>query len=102
MQYQPISTLVEFAGSNAANGRARRDGADRGNELDRIRCALQEYSSRIDLQEPFARNHFLSMLLKYGNAQSLTPELQEAFDLRFDRSNHFVSVIGSVGGGELP
>ncbi|RED52757.1 helix-turn-helix domain-containing protein [Cohnella lupini] len=94
MQYRPISTLAEFANSQA-KPKHKADGARlAGNELDRIRGALQEYSLRVDLQEPYARNHFLSMLLKYGNAQSITPELQEAFDLRFDRSFHFVMVIG--------
>ncbi|KIL41977.1 AraC family transcriptional regulator [Gordoniibacillus kamchatkensis] len=95
MQYQPISTLVEFAASRTDARRSRDSSAAAGNELDRIRTALQDYSSRVDLQEPFARNHFLSMLLKYGNVQSLSPGLQEAFDLRFDRSRHFVMVIGS-------
>ncbi|WP_341480048.1 helix-turn-helix domain-containing protein [Paenibacillus dendrobii] len=94
MQYQPISMLVEFADSKAGAKPSENDAALSRNELDRIRFALQEYSSRIDLQEPFARNHFLSMVLKYGSAQSLTPELQEAFDLQFDRSHHFVMVIG--------
>ncbi|QHW32343.1 AraC family transcriptional regulator [Paenibacillus rhizovicinus] len=98
MQYQPISMLVDFAASKSGEQRLQDAAAGRGNELDRIRSALQEYSSRIDLQEPFARNHFLSMLLKYGNVQSLPPELQQAFDLRFDRSNHFVAVIGSSSG----
>jgi AraC-like DNA-binding protein/ABC-type sugar transport system permease subunit len=102
MQYQPISMLVEFASSKRQENRAKGETAERGNELDRIRSALQEYSSRIDLQEPFARNHYLSMLLKYGNVQSLSPELRQAFDLRFDRSNHFVAVIGSGGLGVSP
>ncbi|MFD0694344.1 helix-turn-helix domain-containing protein [Paenibacillus sp. GCM10027628] len=95
MQYQPISTLVEFAASKSDAKRPQGGTSFSGNELERIRTALQAYSSRIDLQEPFARNHFLSMLLKYGNVQSLSPELQEAFDLHFDRSHHFVMVIGS-------
>ncbi|WP_136603919.1 helix-turn-helix domain-containing protein [Paenibacillus dokdonensis] len=94
MQYQPISMLVEFAASKSHSKPSEDGSAPPGNELDRIRTALQEYSSRVDLQEPFARNHFLSMLLKYGSAQSLTPELQEAFNLEFDRSHHFVMVIG--------
>lgn len=94
MQYQPISMLVEFASSKSGAKEQSQRLEPAGNELDRIRSALQEYSSRIDLQEPFARNHFLSMMLKYGSTQSLTPELQEAFDLQFDRSHHFVMVIG--------
>ncbi|OZB90939.1 helix-turn-helix domain-containing protein [Paenibacillus sp. XY044] len=100
MQYQPISMLVEFASSNSPAKRPQSGTAPSGNELDRIRTALQEYSSRIDLQEPFARNHFLSMLLKYGSAQSLSPELREAFDLHFDRSRYFVMVIGSEPAGQ--
>lgn len=102
MQYQPISMLVEFAASKRKESRAKGEAGERGNELDRIRSVLQEYSSRVDLQEPFARNHFLSMLLKYGNVQSLSPELQQTFDLRFDRSNHFVAVIGSGDNGGSP
>ncbi|WP_054026710.1 helix-turn-helix domain-containing protein [Bacillus sp. FJAT-28004] len=94
MQYQPISTLVEFANSKFKPKHTEDNSTATGNELDRIRTALQEYSSRVDLQEPYARNHFLSMLLKYGNAQSLAPEIQEAFDLHFDRTHHFVMVIG--------
>lgn len=94
MQYQPISTLLEFANSKSKPNHPADETAATGNELDRIRTALQEYSSRVDLQEPYARNHFLSMLLKYGNAQSLTPALQEAFDLHFNRTHHFVIVIG--------
>lgn len=100
MQYQPISMLVEFASTNSPAKRPQSGKTPSGNELDRIRTALQEYSSRIDLQEPFARNHFLSMLLKYGSAQSLSPELREAFDLHFDRSRYFVMVIGSEQAGQ--
>lgn len=100
MQYQPISTLVEFANSKTKPKHPEDAAAAAGNELDRIRTALTEYSSRIDLQEPYARNHFLSMLLKYGNAQSLTPDLQEAFGVRFDRSHHFVMVIGWSDSGD--
>ncbi|CAM4032662.1 helix-turn-helix domain-containing protein [Paenibacillus alkaliterrae] len=96
MQYQPISMLVEFANSKSNPGRSANDSVPNGNELERIRTALQDYSSRVDLQEPYARNHFLSMLLKYGNARSMTPDLLEAFDLQFDRSRHFVMVIGWV------
>ncbi|MBB3113386.1 AraC-like DNA-binding protein [Paenibacillus phyllosphaerae] len=96
-QYQPISMLVEFAASKSHAARSNNEplpSKKGGNELDHIRNALQTYSSRIDLQEPFARNHFLSLLLKYGNAQSLTPELLDAFNLAFDRSHHFVMVLG--------
>ncbi|MEC0093582.1 helix-turn-helix domain-containing protein [Paenibacillus macquariensis] len=93
IQYQPISTLAEFAYANAKPNRSADGPVLQGNELERIRTALLDYSSRVDLQEPYARNHFLFMLLKYGNAQSQTPELLETFDLQFDRSHHFVMVI---------
>ncbi|BBH21988.1 AraC family transcriptional regulator [Paenibacillus baekrokdamisoli] len=96
MQYQPISVLLEFANSKSKPNGSAAQSVPSGNELERIRTALQDYSSRVDLQEPYARNHFLSMLLKYGNAQSMTPALMSAFDLQFDRSHHFVMVIGWV------
>ncbi|WP_338045231.1 helix-turn-helix domain-containing protein [Paenibacillus humicola] len=91
MQYEPISSLAEYA-----NHPKRTAGGSppRGNELERIHFALREYSSLADLQEPYARNHVLYMLLKYGNTDSLTPELQEAFGLRFDRPRHFAMVTG--------
>lgn len=87
-QYLPIFELVTFA--NAKSGSAQTS----GNELERIRTTLQDYSSRVDLQEPYARNHFLSMLLKYGSQQNVSTDLLEAFDLQFDQSHHFVMVIG--------
>ena len=93
--YQPISTLVEFADQTAKENHDHPLMPPTGDELDRIRIALQEYSSRIDLQEPYARNHFLTLLLRYGNTDVLTPELQEVFDLHFeDYSSHFVMVLG--------
>ncbi|MFB9328048.1 helix-turn-helix domain-containing protein [Paenibacillus aurantiacus] len=95
MQYVPISKLVDLAASKSKSNReAEAARTSPGNELDRIGSALREYSSRVDLQEPFARNHVLSLLLKHGHAQSLTPELQEAFNLRFERDRHVVLVIG--------
>ncbi|MBB6729841.1 helix-turn-helix domain-containing protein [Cohnella zeiphila] len=92
MQYQPISTLVQLAVSKTGS-KPDRSGKSR-NELDRIRMTLQEFSSRADLQEPFARQHLLSTLLKSGSSRMLTPELRDAFDLRFDHAYHFVMVVG--------
>ncbi|MBD2870963.1 helix-turn-helix domain-containing protein [Paenibacillus arenilitoris] len=100
MQYRPISTLAEFVHAKAKPKHPAEEAPLFGNELDRIRSALQEYSSRVDLQEPYARNHVLTMLLKYGNVQSLTPELADAFDLHFDRARHFVIAIGWDDAGE--
>ncbi|MFD0715830.1 helix-turn-helix domain-containing protein [Paenibacillus sp. GCM10027626] len=99
MNYQPISTLVDYANTESRPHKSAAGIAKSGNELDHIRTALQDYRSRVDLQEPYARNHLLSMLLKYGNAQHLTPELQEALDVRFDHAHHFVAVVG-WGGSE--
>lgn len=93
-QYHPISMLVEFAASKSNPKRSPDRASVSGNELERIQTALQEYSSRVDLQESFARNHFLSILLKHGNAESLTPEFQEALDLHFEGSSYYVMVIG--------
>ncbi|NEW09088.1 AraC family transcriptional regulator [Paenibacillus sp. SYP-B3998] len=89
IQYQPISLLAEFA-----NSRFKTSESQQGNELERIKNVLQEYISRVDLQEPYARNHFLSMLLKYGNAQGATPDMLKAFDLQFNHSQHFVMILG--------
>ncbi len=94
IQYQPISILAEFANSNVKPNRSTHESVPPGNELERIRTALLDFSSRVDLQEPYARNHFLFMLLKYDNAQSQTPDLLETFNLQFDRTHHFVMVIG--------
>ncbi|GKS09526.1 hypothetical protein YDYSY3_05260 [Paenibacillus chitinolyticus] len=88
MQYLPISNLVHFASSKSRSSRTS------GNELERIRISLQEHSTRADLQEPYARNHALLMLLKYGQTKSLSADLLEAFDLKFDHDRHFAVVIG--------
>ncbi|WP_018754469.1 helix-turn-helix domain-containing protein [Paenibacillus terrigena] len=87
-QYHPISELVNLASAKSGSVRST------GNELEHIRSTLQDYSSRVDLQEPYARNHVLSTILKYGSARSLTPDILEAFDLRLDQPNHFVMVFG--------
>ncbi|GLX67066.1 helix-turn-helix domain-containing protein [Paenibacillus glycanilyticus] len=94
MQYRPISTLVEFAASKSGKSLSR-PGESR-NELDRIRTTLIEYCARVDLQEPYARHHLLSMLLRFGSSRVQTTELREALDLRFDHSLHFVMVIGWI------
>lgn len=92
-QFHPILDLVEFANSNSRR-EPEAPSAKAGNELDRIRSALQEYSLRADLQEPYARNHLLLMLLKYGNIRSLAPELLQSLDIRLATQYHFVMVIG--------
>ncbi|MBB3127257.1 AraC-like DNA-binding protein [Paenibacillus rhizosphaerae] len=88
-QYHPISALVDFANSKSRNDRGTGDALLPGNELEHIRSALQEYSSRADLQEPYARNHLLLRLLQQGEDRELEPDLLEAFNIRFDRSQFF-------------
>ncbi|WP_138494973.1 helix-turn-helix domain-containing protein [Paenibacillus pinistramenti] len=101
-QYNPIFDLVQFAnskGDQAAEQILHHPGSGK-NELDRIKSALHEYSSRADLQEPYARNHFLLMLLKYGNLESLPPELAKSIKLHFKGSRHVVIVAGRSMLGE--
>ncbi|NGZ77799.1 AraC family transcriptional regulator [Saccharibacillus sp. VR-M41] len=96
-QYSPIFQLSEFAESKPA---ARSVDSDRTgeaagrNELDRIRSALQAYSARADLQEPYARNHVLLMLLRHGGDTNPSPELLDSFGLNFDRARYFAMLIG--------
>ncbi|WJH36934.1 cache domain-containing protein [Paenibacillus sp. CC-CFT747] len=90
-QYSPISQLAEFA-SSAFKAPAGR-GSRASDELEHIRRVLRESSQRAGLQEPYARNHYLLMLLKYGGSESLTPDLLEAFQLRFDRQRYAVLVL---------
>lgn len=93
-QYTPIVDLMEFADSGSKPGAPLRDPGASGNELERIRTVLREYNLRANLQEPFARNSFLLMLLKYGNVPNLSPALLTAFNIQFDKEAHFVMVIG--------
>ncbi|MGN7454261.1 AraC family transcriptional regulator [Paenibacillus pasadenensis] len=88
--YGPISDLAAYASSSA-----RQPGAAKAaDELGRIRSVLQ-YSTRMaDLQEPYARNHFLLMLLKHGGSGSVAPELLQALQLGFDRERYAVLVAG--------
>ncbi|OKP70373.1 AraC family transcriptional regulator [Paenibacillus helianthi] len=87
MQYVPISELVKFANSTSRSKRPF------GNELEGIRILLQEHSVRADLQEPYARNHVLMMLLKYGNTQGVSSDLLGSFDFTFESSHYFVVII---------
>ena len=93
-QFHPILDLVEFADSKSKSAGPAAVPRKAGNELDRIRTALQEYSSRADLQEPYARNHFLLMLLKYGNARTLVPQLLNSLEINLSRTHYFAMVIG--------
>lgn len=100
-QYNPIFDLVQFANSKSGSPvEENLHGRDGRNELERIRNALYEYSSKADLQEPYARNHFLLMLLKYGNLESLPAELSKSLNLHFEGSCHFIIVVGRGEPGE--
>ncbi|QDH22992.1 helix-turn-helix domain-containing protein [Saccharibacillus brassicae] len=95
-QYSPIFQLSEFAESKpVSRGPAADPAPDTPmGELERIRSALQAYSARADLQEPYARNHFLLMLLRHGDDSVPSLGLPESFGLQFDRSRYFAMLIG--------
>ncbi|WP_054955611.1 helix-turn-helix domain-containing protein [Paenibacillus dakarensis] len=84
-QYHPISDLMEFV-------RVKSDGdATRpNNELDWIKQTLHDYSQRIDLQEPYARNQLLLLLLKHGHHSEWTSEFYATLGVSFHRSHYFV------------
>ncbi|OWA37813.1 AraC family transcriptional regulator [Saccharibacillus sp. O16] len=98
-QYSPIFQLSEFALSKPVSAMSREtddvhEEAERGNELDRIRSALQAYSARADLHEPYARNHYLLTLLRHGGDSPQAAGLPESFGLHFDRARYFAMLIG--------
>ncbi|MFS0726508.1 helix-turn-helix domain-containing protein [Paenibacillus sp. 1P07SE] len=93
-QYHPILNLFEYANSKVREHEPADGAAHSDNELEHIRSALQEYSDRVDLQEPYARNHLLLMLLRHGNVSRLPTKLLQTLDLSFDRSRHFAMLIG--------
>ncbi|WP_172197448.1 AraC family transcriptional regulator [Saccharibacillus qingshengii] len=96
-QYSPIFQLSEFAESKPVSRSHPPDSLPDThplNELERIRSALQAYSERADLQEPYARNHFLLMLLRHGDDAGPAPGQPESFGLDFGRSHYFAMLIG--------
>lgn len=99
-QYNPIFSLFEYANSKNREEEPAGGAPSPGNELERIRSALQEYSDRADLQEPYARNHLLLMLLRHGNVSSLPPYLLQTLDISFNRNRHFAMLIGRQDGAE--
>ncbi|OXM14283.1 helix-turn-helix domain-containing protein [Paenibacillus herberti] len=89
--YGPIWELAAFASSqNKGPGAAAKE----PDELGRIRSVLQHSSQMADLQEPYARNHFLLMLLKNSGPGILSPELLRALHMSFDRERYAVLVFG--------
>ncbi|MFC5652337.1 helix-turn-helix domain-containing protein [Paenibacillus solisilvae] len=92
-QYFPISDLADFASTKADRLNPGSGGGSASDELAHIRRVLLDSSLKADRQEPYARNHYLLMLLKYGDAKMLPPDLMDAFHIRFDRSRYMVLVI---------
>ena len=88
-QYHPISDLMEFVRLKNVS-----DSSSSSNELEWIKKTLHDYSQRVDLQEPYARNHILLLLLKHGHTGDLTTKLSETLGIRFDRSHYFVVCMG--------
>lgn len=84
-QYHPISDLMEFV-------RVKSDGDSSrpSDELEWIKQTLHDYSQRVDLQEPYARNQLLLLLLKHGHTGEWTHQLGDTLGVRFDRSHYFV------------
>lgn len=95
-QYSPIFQLSEFAGSKPLTQAKSEDAISKTplGELEQIHSTLQAYSARADLQEPYARNHFLLMLLRHGDTPGPSLGLPESFGLSFDRSRYFAMLIG--------
>ncbi|NMO94445.1 helix-turn-helix domain-containing protein [Paenibacillus lemnae] len=84
-QYHPISDLLEFAKSSTST-----EASPPGNELEWIKNTLREFSQRVDLQEPYARDHALLVMLKHGHTEELTREFKEKLGIRFHESHYFV------------
>lgn len=88
-QYHPISDLMEFVQLKTNNG-----SSSDNNELEWIKKTLSDYSQRMDLQEPYARNHILLIMLKHGHTEELSPEFKETLGIRFNRTHYFVVYMG--------
>ncbi|UNK18221.1 helix-turn-helix domain-containing protein [Paenibacillus sp. N3/727] len=88
-QYHPISDLMEFVRLKTVT-----DTPTSSNELEWIKKTLHDYSQRVDLQEPYARNHILQLLLKHGHTEEFTTEFKETLGIRFNRSHYFVVCMG--------
>lgn len=87
-QYHPISDLMEIVKLKTLTERSSEPPAS--NELDWIKKTLHNYIKRIDIQEPYARNQYLLMLLKYGHSRDYTAEVQSMLGIRFPHSHYFV------------
>ncbi|GAS80015.1 helix-turn-helix domain-containing protein [Paenibacillus amylolyticus] len=88
-QYHPISDLMEFI-----RLKNDPDPSSTTNELEWIKKTLHDYSQRVDLQEPYARNHILLMLLKHGHTGDFPSEFTDKFGIHFNRSHYFVMIMG--------
>lgn len=70
-QYHPIRDLMELAKLRSSSNEPLK----LRSEWEWIRQTLHEYSTRIDLQEPFVRNQCMLLLLKHGKPDD--PEIEQ-------------------------
>lgn len=95
-QYHPIHDLMEFAmlKAEATEATSTQHVQKSRNELEWIRKALHDYSARVDIQEPFARNQFLLMLLKHGKLDNPESEhIMDVLGIELTGKHYFVIAI---------
>ncbi|WP_211746642.1 AraC family transcriptional regulator [Paenibacillus sp. Marseille-Q4541] len=91
-QVHPIFDLAQYAYSTSTTSKDV-PYERKGNELEHIRRALQEQNLRANLHEPYARNHYLLMMLKYGQSGRMIPKkLMDTLGIQFDRSHYFALI----------
>ncbi|MGZ9583276.1 helix-turn-helix domain-containing protein [Paenibacillus marinisediminis] len=91
-QYHPLKDLMEFAKLNTNTTVA--DTVKSHNEWDWIRQTINDYSARIDLQEPYVRNQCLMLLLKHGKPDDTEMEqLIRSLKLEVDNGRYFVIMM---------
>lgn len=91
-QYHPIQDLMKFAKLNREERLAAH--SQPGNEWDWIRQTIHDYSARIDIQKPYARNQCLLMLLKYGKPNDPeTGRLIQMLGLELPGGQYFVMML---------
>nr|WP_068785344.1 helix-turn-helix domain-containing protein [Paenibacillus phocaensis] len=69
-QYHPIKDLMEFAKLKISPS----DSPKTRDEWDWLKQTIHDYSARIDMQQPYVRNQYLLLLLKYGKPND--PEIE--------------------------
>lgn len=91
-QYHPIEDLMKFAKLNIRDNQIEKMSSS--NEWDWIRQTLHHYNDRINLQEPYVRNHCLLLLMKHGKPNDEeTKQLIRTLGLEIDNGTYFVVMI---------